>query len=157
MNSAVMTLLLATAGLGGNAGHEPGTKFRPLRNYFSAEPQTCYAPHFGCYPGNNRHMHRYPAFHGVYYRKAYNYRNVFDYPWHAGLHEPSSLFSYGVDQETVLDYEEQIYPPQPPVEDVQPTEGLPDYEARRTQGIPRRIQARQDERKESSKKRGKQT
>ncbi|REK27120.1 MAG: hypothetical protein DWQ42_07380 [Planctomycetota bacterium] len=57
-------------------------------------PQTCYAPRYGCYPGNNRHMHRYPAFHGVYYRRPYNYRNLFDYPWHAELHEPTSLFSY---------------------------------------------------------------
>jgi len=41
-------------------------------------------------------MHRYPAFHGTYYRAAYNYRNYFDYPWHAALHEPTSMFSYHV-------------------------------------------------------------
>src|SRR5262245_5073179 len=58
-------------------------------------PQTCYNPAYGCYPGT-RHMNRYPAFHGTYYRRPYNYRNVFDYPWHADLHEPTSLFSYGV-------------------------------------------------------------
>jgi hypothetical protein len=58
-------------------------------------PQTCYNPSFGCYP-STRHMHRYPAFHGNYYRAAYNYRNYFDYPWHAGLHEPTSHFSYHV-------------------------------------------------------------
>jgi hypothetical protein len=56
-------------------------------------PQTCYAPRFGCYPGNNRHMHRYPAFHGYYYRKPYNYRHLFDYPWHARPHEPQGFFA----------------------------------------------------------------
>ncbi|MDA7950307.1 MAG: hypothetical protein MPJ24_02380 [Pirellulaceae bacterium] len=59
-------------------------------------PQTCYSPTFGCYPGNSREIHRYPAFHGTYYRKPYNYRNLFDYPWHADLHEPVSLFTYNV-------------------------------------------------------------
>jgi hypothetical protein len=59
-------------------------------------PQSCYGPAYGCYPGNDRRIQRYPAFHGHYYRKPYNYRNEFDYPWHAGLHEPTSLFSYNV-------------------------------------------------------------
>lgn len=58
-------------------------------------PQTCYDPPYGCYPGS-RHMNRYPAFHGTYYRRPYNYRNVFDYPWHADLREPTSYFSYNV-------------------------------------------------------------
>jgi hypothetical protein len=58
-------------------------------------PQTCYNPKYGCY-GNDRQMNRYPAFHGTYYRRPYNYRNVFDYPWHADLHEPTSFFSYHV-------------------------------------------------------------
>lgn len=59
-------------------------------------PQTCYSPRYGCYPGNDREIQRYPAFHGSFYRRPYNYRNVFDYPWHAELHEPTSLFSYNV-------------------------------------------------------------
>ncbi len=58
-------------------------------------PQSCYNPSFGCY-ASTRFMHRYPAFHGYYYRNAYNYRHYFDYPWHAGLHEPTSHFSYNV-------------------------------------------------------------
>ena len=62
-------------------------------------PQSCYNPSFGCYP-STPFMHRYPAFHGTYYRKAYNYRNYFDYPWHAGLHEPTSMFSFHVPGET---------------------------------------------------------
>ena len=57
-------------------------------------PQTCYAPRFGCYSGNNRHMHRYPAFHGYYYRTPYNYRHLFDYPWHATPNEPLGFFTY---------------------------------------------------------------
>ena len=59
-----------------------------LSRWLGSMPQTCYAPHFGSYPGNNRHMHRYPAMHGSYYRRPYNYRHSFDYPWHAAPHEP---------------------------------------------------------------------
>ncbi|MGD9649134.1 MAG: hypothetical protein AB7U73_25710 [Pirellulales bacterium] len=66
-------------------------------------PQTCYNPRFGCYSGNNRFMHRYPAFHGYYYRNPYNYRNLFDYPWHAELHEPTSLFSYNFEEDSAAD------------------------------------------------------
>lgn len=72
-------------------------------------PQTCYDPAYGCYPGT-RHMHRYPAFHGTYYRRPYNYRNVFDYPWHADLHEPTSYFSYNVSGQTGG---ARLQPPQP--------------------------------------------
>lgn len=66
-------------------------------------PQTCYAPRFGCYPGNDRFMHRYPAFHGTYYREPYNYRNYFDYPWHAEPHEPEGYFTYQQQDPTMLD------------------------------------------------------
>ena len=68
--------------------------------WFGAMSQTCYAPRFGCYPGNNRHMYRYPAFHGYYYRQAYNYRQAFDYPWHIAPHEPQGYYSYGVQPQT---------------------------------------------------------
>lgn len=61
-------------------------------------PQTCYQPRYGCYYSGDRHMHRYPAFHGHYYRRPYNYRHLFEYPWHAQLHEPTSLFSYNVNE-----------------------------------------------------------
>lgn len=80
---------------GGGAGHFPYAK-QHLGGWFGHMPQTCYSPRYGCYYGNNRHMHRYPAFHGTYYRRPYNYRNVFDYPWHAEMHEPTSMFSYNV-------------------------------------------------------------
>jgi hypothetical protein len=59
-----------------------------LCEWFGPMPQTCYSPRFGCYPGNTRDIHRYPAFHGYYYRKPYNYRHYFEYPWHAEPHEP---------------------------------------------------------------------
>lgn len=68
-----------------------------LWDWFGPMPQTCYAPRFGCYPGNDRHMHRYPAFHGYYYRQPYNYRHAFDYPWHAQPHEPVGYFTYQKD------------------------------------------------------------
>lgn len=63
-------------------------------DWFGPMPQTCYQPRFGCYPGNSRDIHRYPAFHGYYYREPYNYRHYFDYPWHAQPHEPLGYFSY---------------------------------------------------------------
>lgn len=100
----------SSCGNGGRCAHLKGRLMARLadpsrRAWGRPMPQTCYAPRFGCYPGNNRHMHRYPAFHGTYYRRPYNYRNYFDYPWHAGLHEPTSLFSYGVWDETIRDFE----------------------------------------------------
>ncbi len=70
-------------------------------------PQSCYDPTYGCYRGS-RFMNRYPAFHGTYYRRPYNYRNYFDYPWHAELHEPTSLFSYNVSEQT-----DEAEPPSP--------------------------------------------
>ncbi|MDX1946958.1 MAG: hypothetical protein SFU86_16265 [Pirellulaceae bacterium] len=76
---------------------------------FGMMPQTCYEPAFGCY-WNSRHMQRYPAFHGTFYRRPYNYRNYFDYPWHAGLHEPTSHFSYHVPGEGPA---EVVQPPVP--------------------------------------------
>jgi hypothetical protein len=71
-------------------------------------PQSCYGPAYGCYPGNDRRIQRYPAFHGTFYRNPYNYRNEFDYPWHAGLHEPTSLFSYNVVSETTTGAESSL-------------------------------------------------
>lgn len=84
-------------GNGGHAGHGGGWRHgHALGGHcWGPMPQTCYDPAFGCYPGT-RHMHRYPAFHGTYYRRPYNYRHVFDYPWHADLHEPTSFYSYHV-------------------------------------------------------------
>lgn len=66
-----------------------------LGDWFGPMPQTCYQPRFGCYPGNPRTIHRYPAFHGYYYRAPYNYRHYFEYPWHAQPHEPQAFSSGG--------------------------------------------------------------
>jgi hypothetical protein len=81
-------------------------------------PQSCYNPSYGCY-ASTRFMHRYPAFHGYYYREAYNYRHYFDYPWHAGLHEPTSHFSYNTPGAPAG---ESIVPPAPQPE---PAAALP--------------------------------
>lgn len=81
---------------GGRHGHHNGDGHG---GWCGPMPQSCYYPSFGCYP-STPYMNRYPAFHGTYYRKAYNYRNYFDYPWHAGLHEPTSMFSFHVPGET---------------------------------------------------------
>ena len=83
----------------GRACHGRGPGDCCVYDWWGPMPQTCYAPRFGCYPGNNRHMHRYPAFHGYYYRSPYNYRHLFDYPWHAAPHEPMGFFTYQVDEE----------------------------------------------------------
>jgi hypothetical protein len=56
-------------------------------------PQSCYAPRSGCCAGHHRCAHCYPTFPS-YYRQAYNYRNQFDYPWHAMPHEPRPLFTF---------------------------------------------------------------
>lgn len=60
-------------------------------DWFKPMPQTCYSPRFGCYPGNGRDIQRYPAFHGSYYRRAYNYRQLQEWPWLAEPHEPVCL------------------------------------------------------------------
>ena len=52
---------------------------------FGPMPQTAYDPNYGCYPGNARTIHRYPAFHGYYYDRPYNYRHYTEYPWNADL------------------------------------------------------------------------
>jgi hypothetical protein len=79
-------------------GRHHGNLHGGIRGWCGPMPQSCYNPSFGCYP-STRFMHRYPAFHNYYYRSAYNYRQYFDYPWHAGLHEPTSMFSYHVPSE----------------------------------------------------------
>jgi len=107
MNTILLTMLALT-GAGGGGYAESGDACDTCndgghgRHHGSHQcdllgpmPQSCYNPSFGCY-ASTRFMHRYPAFHGYYYRSAYNYRHYFDYPWHAGLHEPTSHFSYNV-------------------------------------------------------------
>ena len=69
----------------------PQAFFKYCNAWFQPMPQTCYGPHYGCYPGNNRDIHRYPAFHGYYYRHAYNYRQLYEYPWQADPFEPLPL------------------------------------------------------------------
>ena len=79
MHATLLTLLLA-------AGAEPlGTIAEQPAVGVTAE---------GCYPGNNRHMYHYPAFHGDYYRRPYNYRHLFDYPWHAAPHAPQGFSTF---------------------------------------------------------------
>jgi hypothetical protein len=95
-------------GGGGHFGHW-GRGHAAHARCWGPMPQTCYDPAYGCYPGT-RFMNRYPAFHGTYYRRPYNYRNVFDYPWHADLHEPTSYFSYHVPGDAGR---ADVEPPQP--------------------------------------------
>ncbi len=87
----------------GRGGEHIGGRMGPM-------PHSGYTPRYGCYPGSSRTMHRYPAFHGTFYRRPYNYRDLFDYPWHAKLHEPTSLFTFNVPVEEV---ESEDIPPVP--------------------------------------------
>jgi hypothetical protein len=80
----------------GNCGHHGHVSKDWISDQFGQMPQTCYSPRFGCYPGNGRDIQRYPAFHGTYYRNPYNYRQLFDYPWSAGTHEPVGYFAYQI-------------------------------------------------------------
>ena len=119
MHASLLTLLLAT-GVAQSCSHgeqamasaggctaptcQPGYSSAPCNPYgdwwqgclslcLGPMPQTCYDPRFGCYPGSSRRMNRYPAFHGYYYRQTYNYRQLFDYPWHATPHGPQGYFA----------------------------------------------------------------
>ena len=132
MHAAALTLLLFSMGLCDDCQNEcrcKGVRRQARTEGHRGQPQTCYAPRFGCYDSNNRHMNRYPAFHGVYYRRPYNYRNLFDYPWHAGLHEPTSHFSYNVPGEEVVE-PKTAAPPTPPKDADASTAGPPDGEER---------------------------
>lgn len=55
---------------------------------FGPMPQTAYDPNFGCYPGNARTIHRYPAFHGYHSSSPTNWRHYAEYPWNAKITEP---------------------------------------------------------------------
>lgn len=122
-----------TCGSGGGCGHGHFSQWglgNKVGGWFGHMPQTCYDPRYGCYQGSGRFMNRYPAFHGTFYRRPYNYRNVFDYPWHAEPHEPTSLFSYNTAPESGSANVQDINTLQPPT----PT---PSYEsARRMQPQP---------------------
>ncbi len=60
----------------------------PVTDWWGPMPQTNYTPRYGCYPGNARTIHRYPAFHGYYYRNPYNYRMYSEFPWNADMADP---------------------------------------------------------------------
>jgi len=95
---------------------------------FGPMPQSCYQPRYGCYPGATRHTHRHSAFHGWFYRRPYNYRNLFEYPWHAELHEPTSFFSHDVNRKATTDALETHSVPAPEEEIAPPsasTDGVP--------------------------------
>lgn len=77
------------AGLHRVADPEGGWQTKgPIIDSFGPMPQTAYDPNYGCYPGNARTIHRYPAFHGYYYDRPYNYRHYSEYPWNAEITEP---------------------------------------------------------------------
>ncbi|MBX7072001.1 MAG: hypothetical protein K1X71_02545 [Pirellulales bacterium] len=99
MSTLAVSLLLLVGGSAGQVEDLWRNQEGLIRDsvFCGPMPQTCYAPRYGCYPGNERHMHRYPAFHGYYYRRPYNYRHLFEYPWHAEMHEPTSLFAYNTE------------------------------------------------------------
>lgn len=94
---------------GGGGGHTY-KRGNHLGGWFGHMPQTCYESRYGCYAGNPRYLNRYPAFHGTFYRRPYNYRNLFDYPWHAEMNEPTSMFSYNTAPESGATNVEEVQP-----------------------------------------------
>ena len=80
----------------------------------------CCAPGLHCCPGDNRCLHSYAGFYGHNYRQAYNYRLLFDYPWHSPPHQPRCFFTYQGGAPTV----EEIHRPTPEQGAV-PSETLP--------------------------------
>lgn len=93
--NVIVLALLALGAADGESGYASEYGHMLHGHCLGPMPQTCYDPPYGCYYGS-RWNNRYPAFHGTYYRKAYNYRNYFDYPWHAEMHEPASQRSHHV-------------------------------------------------------------
>ena len=51
-------------------------------------------PYFTCYSRHHNWLDCYPGFHEQYYRRPYNYRVLFDYPWHEDLHGPAPPGGY---------------------------------------------------------------
>ena len=121
MHIAIVSLVVLIGASDGDCCEEGTCRSdRQLRRPCGPMPQSCYNPRYGCYGSNNRWMHRYPAFHGTFYRAPYNYRNVFDYPWQAGLHEPTSMFSFNVPGRETADDLDAL--PEPI--EIQPTEPM---------------------------------
>jgi hypothetical protein len=64
-------------------GPEIGPDYVLPRRTWVYEP-----PYFTCYSRHRNWLDCYPSFHEQYYRRPYNYRVLFDYPWHEDLHGP---------------------------------------------------------------------
>jgi hypothetical protein len=109
---------------------DPGeTCFKALTgwfaDWFTPMPQTCYSPRFGCYPGASRTLQRYPAFHGTYYRRAYNYRQLYEWPWLAEPHEPDCCLLPCAAQCPMPPVEPQMTPQMaPPMAEELPVPGM---------------------------------
>jgi hypothetical protein len=64
-------------------GPEIGPDYVQPRATWVYEP-----PYFTCYSHHRHWLDCYPGFHEQYYRRPYNYRVLFDYPWHESVHGP---------------------------------------------------------------------
>jgi hypothetical protein len=64
-------------------GPEVGPDYVQPRAVWVYEP-----PYFNCYSRHRNWLDCYPGFHEQHYRRPYNYRVLFDYPWHENLHGP---------------------------------------------------------------------
>jgi hypothetical protein len=65
----------------------PGPEIGP--DYVLTRPTWVYEPpYFTCYSHHRNRLDCYPGFHEQYYRRPYNYRVLFDYPWHEDVHGP---------------------------------------------------------------------
>jgi hypothetical protein len=83
LSSLVVLATLATSPASETAAVTSG----PPHGYFPPAPIFVYEPpHWDCRARHRGQIDRYPTFHALHYRRAYNYRNMVDYPWHADQH-----------------------------------------------------------------------
>lgn len=92
--AAVLILAAAPAAYAGNPVDAPlppdigpieapvGTQMDAVRSYVPQLLLVYPAPRYTCYSHNHHRLDCYPCFCERHYRRPYNYRAEFDYPWH---------------------------------------------------------------------------
>lgn len=92
MHSAILAAAIV---LGAGSGEPTPLEPSPAPQAFYAEAPRPYAPSitiyypspsYDCYSLGHRGIECYPAFRERHYRRPYNYRVKFDYPWHEDVY-----------------------------------------------------------------------
>jgi hypothetical protein len=63
-----------------------GNQLDAVRSYAPSLLMVYPAPHYDCYSYGHHRLDCYPSFCERHYRRPYNYRVEFDYPWHADVY-----------------------------------------------------------------------